>query len=74
MEQAGEVDYLITWRDEFVGRVSLTPWYWSASRSNGTYEPRSFFGITTAGPLPATAYRSWSTAAPGHRTGRSRPD
>ena len=25
MEQAGEVDYLITWRDEFVGRVSLTP-------------------------------------------------
>ena len=25
MEQAGEVDYLITWRDnEFVGRVSLT--------------------------------------------------
>jgi hypothetical protein len=23
MEQAGEVDYLITWRDEFVGRVSL---------------------------------------------------
>ncbi len=25
MEQAGEVDYLITWRDEFVARVSLTP-------------------------------------------------
>src|SRR5712691_5720072 len=26
MEQAGEVDYLITWRDnEFAGRVSLTP-------------------------------------------------
>jgi hypothetical protein len=26
MEQAGEVDYPITWRDnEFVGRVSLTP-------------------------------------------------
>jgi hypothetical protein len=26
MEQAGEVDYLITWRDnEFVGWVSLTP-------------------------------------------------
>jgi hypothetical protein len=26
MEQAGEVDYLITWRDnELVGRVSLTP-------------------------------------------------
>ena len=25
MEQAGEVDYLITWSDEFVGRVSLTP-------------------------------------------------
>jgi hypothetical protein len=25
MEQAGEVEYLITWRDEFVGRVSLTP-------------------------------------------------
>jgi hypothetical protein len=25
MAQAGEVDYLITWRDEFVGRVSLTP-------------------------------------------------
>jgi len=25
MEQAGEVDYLITWTDEFVGRVSLTP-------------------------------------------------
>ena len=25
MEQAGEVDYLITWRDEFVRRVSLTP-------------------------------------------------
>ena len=26
MEQAGEVDYLITWRDnEFIGRVSLTP-------------------------------------------------
>ena len=23
MEQAGEVDYLITWKDEFVGRVSL---------------------------------------------------
>lgn len=26
MEQAGEVDYLIIWRDnEFIGRVSLTP-------------------------------------------------
>lgn len=26
MEQAGEVDYLITWRDiEFVRRVNLTP-------------------------------------------------
>jgi len=25
MEQTGEVDYLITWRDELVGRVSLTP-------------------------------------------------
>jgi hypothetical protein len=25
MEQAGEVDYLITWRDEFVGRVSPEP-------------------------------------------------
>lgn len=47
MEQAGEVDYLITWRDnEFVERVSLTPCRRAGPRADHTR-------CTVAGLTPA---------------------
>ncbi len=58
MEQAGEVDYLITWRDtEFVGRVSLTP-------CRSTAVPLS----VTHRHYPAERAEQWSLAPARGRT------
>ena len=54
MEQAGEVDYLITWRDnEFVARVSLTPCRRAGANRRCFALPKSPSGLRLCLHLPA---------------------